>query len=131
MYNEEYWKKSMSKRQPLSDEVDRLIMIAKGYLLEELIYESKCKYKDTIDLDDTDLLYFVKNAKRPYGNKNKEASICYNLGWDWKRDLENWQMPDWVIEEAKKVHEEVIETLKKERKEYLNKLRKEINKNLR
>jgi hypothetical protein len=115
MYTEEYWKQAMKNRQPLWNEVDRLIMIAKGYYLDEIKYEIECNDEITkFDFNDYDLLYFVKNAKRPYGNKNIEASICYNLGWDCKRDLENWRMPDWVIKEAEKVQEAVIKQLEED-----------------
>ena len=77
MNNEEYWNITMKHRQELCFEVNRLINISKGFYFDEIKHNSD---NSTINLQEYDLLYFIKNSKRPYGNKDIEASICYSLG---------------------------------------------------
>jgi hypothetical protein len=112
MDNDEYWNEAIGHRQELCFEIHRLIQIAKGFYLDELMYNLKYNNKTEINLKNEDLLYFIKYSKRPYGNKDIEASICYNLGWDWNKSLREKDVPLWVINEAKKVHEAVINKLK-------------------
>lgn len=108
---EEYWKDAMNHRQPEWCEIERLISIAKGFYLDELKNDADYKEENSIDLSKYDLRYFVENAKRPFGNKNKAQSIMFNLGWDWDRRLVEQSEPQWVIEEANKLYKNVIKEL--------------------
>ena len=54
------------------------------------------------------------DSKRPYGNKDVAASIAFNLGWDNQRVLMKERLPEFVEEEAYKLHYLVREELIKE-----------------
>lgn len=109
--DEDYWIDAMKHRQSNDCEIDRLISIGKGYYLSELKYEAECDNKESVNLKDFDFIYFIKNAKRPFGNKNIEQSIMYNLGWDWDRRLVSESEPKWVIREAEQIYNELIKYL--------------------
>lgn len=111
--DEKYWLETMKHRQEECWEVERLINIAQGFYFSELKYEAECSKKNVIDLKNYDLLYFVKNAKRPFGNKNKEQSVIFNLGWDWDRRLVSQNEPQWVTDEANRIYRLVIKELEK------------------
>lgn len=100
-----YWKDVNSKRQDTSYEVSRLVSILKGFYLEDCFHYQKTPTKKG--------LVEFQDSKRPYGNKDVEASIAFNLGWDWARvlcwDME--QMPDFMVKEAEKLHALVLEEL--------------------
>ena len=114
-----YWKNAMKHRMEKTYEIERLITIAQGNYLEELIHrDNYCNKKNFIDLTDYDLAYFIENAKRPYGNKDIEASIAFNLGWDSKRRLEKERLPEFVKKEALELHQEVIKYIKENKKFY-------------
>lgn len=111
--DEKYWIETMKHRQKEYCEVERLISIAQGFYLSDLKYESECNEKNVIDLENYDLLYFVKNSKGPFGNKNKEQSIMFNLGWDRDRRLVYQDEPQWVIDESNRIYRLVIKELEK------------------
>ncbi|WP_442636523.1 hypothetical protein [Rossellomorea marisflavi] len=78
-------------------EVGRLEMVLKGHWYEHIANNEGIE-------DDMSLLEFW-DSKRPYGNKDVEASIAFNLGWDYKRVLTTEYMPTLVKEEAAQLHE--------------------------
>ncbi len=88
---EAYWHERMAERMPLFDEVARLVTVLKGFYLDE-------------QRDFATLLDFYSNAERPYGNKNVEQSIAFNLGWDRDRVLREHAMPEWVEANARELH---------------------------
>lgn len=96
----DYWQKAMSRRMPFCFEADRLETVIHGFFARQT--------------EETDILEFW-DSKRPYGNKCIEASIAYNLGWDYERRLCHEYMPEWVEAEAMKLHAAVFEELMKER----------------
>lgn len=105
-YYGNYWTNFLKQeRQPLWCEVDRLEITAFFYWQSHLKYEPVGS-KDRLD----SLLEFVKNAKRPYGNKNIPASIAFSLGWG-KGEEANEYMTNRAIREADKVHLALIKQL--------------------
>lgn len=98
---EAYWKEVMRYRMPESCEVTRLITALKGFYFED-------------DDDTTSLFDFVRYAKRPWGNKNIEQSIMFNLGWDVQRVLCYMQEPQWVTMIAEDLYKKVVAEIEKE-----------------
>jgi hypothetical protein len=92
-----YWEEVMSNRMETHFEIGRLEMVLKGHWYDHIANN------DGIE-DDMSLLEFW-DSKRPYGNKDVEASIAFNLGWDYKRVLTTEYMPTKVREEAGRLHE--------------------------
>jgi len=103
--NERYWKEAMAHRMPFDDEVARLLTAIKGFY-----------YEDGCDSYGQKSLIDFHHSKRPYGNKSVAESIAFNLGWDWRRRLtgDNGGLPDWVEDEAMKLHWQVLEEIRKE-----------------
>lgn len=104
--HEEYWQEVMKNRMPIDDEVTRLKTALMGFMYSHNEYskESNRHY------DIMDILEFW-DSKRPYGNKSIENSIAYNLGWDRDRLLITSMLPEWVKDEAMKLHELVKEDI--------------------
>lgn len=92
-----YWEDVMRNRMETYFEIKRLEMVLKGYWNDHIANNEGIE-------DDMSLLEFW-NSKRPYGNKDVEASIAFNLGWDYKRVLTAEYMPTRVREEAARLHE--------------------------
>lgn len=93
-----YWADVMKYRMPEQDEVTRLITALKGFY-----FEDEDGYENLTD--------FAKYAKRPWGNKNIEQSIMFNLGWDVQRVLCYKEEPRWVTEIAEDLYNKVISEL--------------------
>lgn len=93
-----YWEDVMKYRMPEQDEVTRLITALKGFYFED--YRG---YENLLD--------FAKYAKRPWGNKNIEQSIMFNLGWDVQRVLCYTEEPQWVTEIAQDLYQKVLAEL--------------------
>lgn len=102
-FYEEYWKEIMENRRMFfNDEVNRLSHILLGHLYTHNKYCDDTKQEfNKMDAEE------FWSSKRPYGNKDVEASIAYNLGWDYKRILTTSDLPEFVRIEARKLHEEV------------------------
>lgn len=105
MTRDEYWDEVMRRRQPEWCELDRLNMIGSHFFHED-------EYADSYY--DGKMSVFLRDAKRPYGNKDIPQSIAYTLGWDWGRELcyDMKGLPDNVKEAAKQLHEKLIEQVK-------------------
>lgn len=86
---DEYWKDCLKHRMEEEHEVKRLLQILKANLF---------------DNPDKKTLIDMYLDKRPYGNKNIEESVIYNLGWDHKWIMRHSKTPQWVINEAAKIH---------------------------
>lgn len=95
--NDDYWRTALANRH---FEAEKLTMIAK--LVK---FHSECGEKMS-------LLNFY-HSKRPYGNKDIDQSIAFNLGWDNAERRLTWHsdLPDWVKVETQKIHKAVLETL--------------------
>ena len=105
--HEEYWKDIMENRRMEEYwELDRLETILKGNLYDHNEYA-----KEINQLHDIMTPLEFWDSKRPYGNKNIEASIAYSLGWDYKRLLTTSVLPDFVEEEARKLHHQLRKEL--------------------
>ncbi len=89
---QKYWLNVMSRKMPFEDELYRLKIVLHGhYQIREEFYQNYT-------------LVEFHNSKRPYGNKDIEASIAFQLGWDYQRTLCENDMPLWVREFAKNLH---------------------------
>lgn len=103
-----YWTQVMKRRMPRAFELDRLMMILKGY------------YSDFSEQDESfvpvTMIEFLKHDKRPFGSKAKWQSIAYNLGWDYGRCLcfDLLDLPEFVELEAKSLYTGLIEILENE-----------------
>lgn len=86
---DEYWKTILKRRMPFRDEVLRLTTALHGFY---------ARHGESFSLRE------FWESKRPYGNKDVAASIAFNLGWDFERRLCQEALPEWVAEEALKVH---------------------------
>jgi len=84
-----YWQETLTRRMPLYDEAERLRSVLTHFWVES-------GSEDPID-------QFVVTAKRPFGNKDVLASIVFNLGWDWFRVGSQWEIPEYVQDEAANV----------------------------
>ena len=100
---ENYWHERMAERMPLFDEVARLVTVLKGFYLDE-------------QRDFATLLDFYRDSERPYGNKNVEQSVAFNLGWDRDRVLREHAMPGWVEANARELHRLVGAKVREEQK---------------
>lgn len=116
-YHEEYWRDIMlNRRMPIEDEVTRLTSALFGFLYRENEYNNLTgRYSDIM----TPIEYW--DSKRPYGNKDVDASIAYNLGWDHMRLMTTSALPEFVIKETEKLHNLVLEELL-EHKEFIRSL---------
>lgn len=103
-----YWEEAMEIRMNIREEVDRLETVLLGHLYLNNEYAKKVVGQDVMEP-----LEFW-DSKRPYGNKNIENSIAFNLGWDYKRVLTKEVMPEWVKDEARKVHDLLRRQLERE-----------------
>ena len=107
--NEDYWRDAIKYRMEEYWEVVRLVNALKGFYYEHLKYEAE----DDIDFVDHETIYdFCLNDKRPFGNKNVIQSIIFNLGWDYKRQLEKHNQPNWVSILASDLYQKVLEEVK-------------------
>lgn len=105
----QYWSTLLDRRMPEEDEVNRLICVLKGqYLSHVKHYEIPLPATSEALL--AGLLDF-QGEKRPYGNKDVPASIAYQLGWDYKRQLCYHAMPEEAEKEAERLHEAVYKEL--------------------
>ena len=104
-----YWKDSLSKQREDDYLVIRLIHCIKGHYLEDCFNNKKIPTrKGVLEFSD---------SKRPYGNKDVEASIAFNLGWDWAGVLHSVGVPEFVFNEASRLHDLVVVELQKELKD--------------
>ena len=99
---EGYWATLLDRRMPLEDEVRRLIVVLKGHYLSHLKHNEQAIPQDE-DVLVKELLEF-HGEKRPYGNKDVHASVAFQLGWDYKRQLCYSALPDDIAEEAESLH---------------------------
>lgn len=96
-----YWKNAMDNRQPISDEVSRLISILLGHHYRHMLMDEG--KQDYLSLEE-----FV-HSKRPYGNKDIAQSIAFNLGWDSKRILMTHDLDNQAVREAaEELHSYVV-----------------------
>jgi hypothetical protein len=103
----EYWNSLLDRRMPEGREVERLISVMKGF------YFSYCIHNETLNQNHEQGLIEFHSSKRPYGNKDIPASIAFNLGWDYKRQLCYYALPDEIEAIAEDLHKKVLEELKK------------------
>lgn len=102
--HEAYWKDIMeNRRMPIRDETTRLTSALYGFLYKENEYDLLVG-RTTSPMSPVEFW----SSKRPYGNKDVDASIAYNLGWDYKRLMTSSALPDFVIEETEKLHAKVL-----------------------
>lgn len=88
-----YWLDVLKHRMPLRDEVSRLVTILYGMRAQS-------------SHPDQDILDFWGDT-RPYGNKDIPASIAFTLGWDYRRRLCTEGMPEFIADEAFRLHDAV------------------------
>lgn len=104
-----YWNEALQYRMEEFWEVVRLVTVARGFYQEHLEWESKeGGYREFSGLYD-----FCDRAKRPFGNKNTNQSIIFNLGWDYQRTMCFVSEPVWVTELADKLYRLVLLELRK------------------
>jgi hypothetical protein len=103
----EYWATLLDRRMPEHDDVERLINILKGRYLTERLHDGIPPTGRVADLIE------FHGSKRPYGNKDVAASIVFNLGWDYKRQLCHGDMPEAIREAALRLHEAVLAYLRR------------------
>ena len=98
--NEEYWVNAMKYRMEDYVEVWRLHTSLKGFYYQHLLYEAAegTQYKEH-----KDILEFLNHNKRPFGNKNIEQSVIFNLGWDTQWRMREQNQPFWVEVEVEKL----------------------------
>jgi hypothetical protein len=90
-----YWNMCMqTRRMNEENEAERMLAVLKGTFLE------RGSPDDCYD----DLLGFWACAKRPYGSKDVEASICFHLGWDPERQLCFNMVPPRMRKAAERIH---------------------------
>lgn len=92
-----------------NDEVTRLITVLKGFFCEHIAGSGYCPKDRETYLQD---LISFHNDERPYGNKSIAQSIIFNLGWDYKRQMCFYQIPDFLEDIGDHLHQRVLETLK-------------------
>lgn len=104
---EDYWQDIMeNRRMNAEDEAYRLSHVLYGQLYNHNRYsEISGRTYDVMDA----MAFW--DSERPYGNKNVEASIAFHLGWDSERRLTGTTLPDFVREEARKLHDMVKQEL--------------------
>lgn len=103
---ENYWDNIVAKLPDNDDIVSRLVIILKGFYLEQCTFSKK---QPTLD----GLIDFW-DSKRPYGNKDIPSSILYTLGLDYGRVL-CWDfkdIPKNIEELCDKWHEDVLIRIK-------------------
>lgn len=92
---------------PETYEVERLIHVLKS------CYFSTCLHEGTLSQDHAKGLLEYHDSKRPYGSKNIPASIAFNLGWDYKRQLSYQDdLPPEAEAAALSLHAQVLQELK-------------------
>jgi hypothetical protein len=102
-----YWDTLLDRRMPEDDEVHRLVHVLMSH------YFSSCLHNGTISQDHANGLVEFHDSKRPYGSKNLPASIAFNLGWDYKRQLHYQDdLPPDAEAVALDLHAKVLEVLK-------------------
>lgn len=104
--NNEYWADVLKNRMSSKEEVTRLTTVLLGFLYRHNEYA-----KATNQVFDIMTPVEFWDSKRPYGNKDVAASIAFNLGWDTQRVLMKEILPEFVEEEAYKLHDLVKEEL--------------------
>lgn len=108
---EAYWQEQMANRYDIRLEVWRLEIVLKGHYFDHREFCEKSNWK-------AGTLIEFHDSIRPYGNKCIPKSIAFQLGWDPGRIMGDSDMagqetfPEWVGEEAMKLHELVLEELK-------------------
>jgi hypothetical protein len=102
----DYWDNILDRRMPEQDEIERLIVVLKGF------YFDHCRNEGTLDSTDhkQGIIEFWR-SKRPYGNKDVPASIAFNLGWDYKRQLCYHALPKFIEKIAEDLHNKVLKEL--------------------
>lgn len=104
--NETYWQDILkNRRMSIKDEAYRLSHVLYGHLYNHNRYAEISGRNDFMDVFD------FWDSKRPYGNKDIEASIVFQLGWDHERRLTENRLPEFVRDEARKLHVLVKEEL--------------------
>ena len=113
-----YWEDIMAnRRMPLDDEVTRLTSALYGFLYRHNEYSRVANR----EYDIMDPIEFW-DSKRPYGNKNNDMAIAYNLGWDYKRLMVTSILPEFVKVETQKLHALVKEEIIKQ-EEFITKIK--------
>lgn len=85
----------MQQRMSERDETSRLLMVFKGFFLDrDEKYRTECPL----------LSDYFREAKRHYGTKNTAESIAFQLGWDRDCVLRESSLPEFVENEAMKIH---------------------------
>lgn len=101
---EAYWRQAMAVRMPFHEELVRLETLLHGFYSRSPEHE---KEGSVID--------FLRDAKRPFGNKNVAQSIIYNLGWDFERRLCRVAEPGWVTDQARMLYHALINEMEEEK----------------
>lgn len=104
-----YWNKMFESRMPKEQELWRLEVFALGYYAKHLDFEKKEKRHP----EHLNFLEFLKNDKRPFGNKNTVQSIIYCLGWDSQWVMRIKCQPDFVTNEANELYQSLIIEIEK------------------
>lgn len=108
-----YWTSMLQRRMPEHDEINRLITIMKGFYFSQIKNEFE-NDPEAFKFDKfSSINEFIDfhDSKRPYGSKDVEASIAYNLGWDYKRQLCFYPMPEEILIVCEDLHKKVLATL--------------------
>ena len=88
-----YWRKALERRMDDEDEVYRALVVLKGF-----------RHDEDEDTREDSLYDYWNRAKRPYGTKDKEYSLAYQLGWNYLRYSGGLPLPKWVRDEARRIH---------------------------
>lgn len=104
-----YWRDAMAFRMSESEEAVRLGHCGLGFYFKHL----KFVESNNETSEHATFLDFISDDKRPFGNKNKAASVIFNLGWDVQRVLVFSSAPKWVEDEALKIYEALKTLLRK------------------
>lgn len=94
--HQKYWEERMRQRMSERDETSRLLMVFKGFFLDR-----DEKYKAECPL----LSDFYRETNHHYGTKDTAESIAFQLGWDRDRVLRESTLPQFVEDEAMKIHQ--------------------------
>lgn len=104
--DEAYWVNCLAMKREDFWVVPRLVSVLKGFYLEDCWFHNVQPTRQGL-IDFTD-------SKRPYGNKDLEASIAFNLGWDWAGVLTRVAAPKMIQDEANRLHDLVIKKVTSE-----------------
>ncbi len=111
-----YWASILERRMPETYEIERLVTVMKGFYFRSLEHEHETQ-PEHFSLDSAfsqQAFINFHDEKRPYGNKDVAASIAFNLGWDYKRQLCYHEMPDNIKFICNDLHVKVLAEIKSE-----------------